>query len=156
MSRHFRISQGIREAVLTPMELPSREDTPPDFSYGSDHLAKYFQTEDGVSYEVSFFLVKRTDVPKDTWSLGFDSVTERESENKFEVIQGVVAALREFIQEKDPSGLYYAATSLSRERLYKALFKRLLPDSQVQNFTATGRYIPLAEELQGEHPQPGF
>lgn len=148
----MRLTQKfIRIAVFTPEELPSPGGSLPDVQTPSGKVYKTFRTQPGEDFGGAEYKVMFKEMPAGfkmfpvgSWEIEFYQKRPGHH-NKFEVMQGVAASVRDFIQEYDPTGLIYVPTSQSRDKLYAAMFRRLLPETRVQR-SGGHFYVDLKSE----------
>lgn len=147
-----------RMAVLRPDDIPFSEGEFTDsgnmqgFPQGS--VIRSFTTSDGIDYDV-YFTPKRnySEEYSNIWDVSFstDIYKEAEGESKhwYEVIQNVAGIVRQFIQEFDPSHFYASPTSESRRKLYKTMFKHLLPGAKLEEWQGALIYaLPGAKTVE--------
>lgn len=138
--RHQRIAEHLF-AVLQESDLPGVSTDERDFDVEITEnyrkVDKHFDTSDGKSYYVGFRCLKTAYMPflsqpedrlYDICEVVFFPAGDRtRSKNVQEVLKGVLAKVRDMIQEVNPDYLKFHGTSASRDRLYHVMARRFFP-----------------------------
>lgn len=130
MNRLARIARQIT-AVMTPEEIaevPDREDW---YRNEPDSKVMTFRTSDGVGYKVFFHYLGHNELDG-VWEVAFEEwpFGGPQSKKPFEVIQNIASIVKTFIRQAHPQYLMVHPTSASRSRLYRTMFKNLIPGSE--------------------------